>query len=370
MNTDRIYLSPPQVGDSEQQALIQTLEEGWIAPLGPQLDQFEQKLESQFSGQRVLALNSGTSALHLALLLAGVEQGDDVIIGSFTFCAAANATCYVGARPVFMDSEEKTWNMDPDLLKEYVRKARSGPKAVIVTHLYGMPAKIDQIRSICNEFGITLVEDAAEALGSTYDGTALGGFGTYGILSFNGNKIVTTGGGGALIANKKAYKRGLHLAMQANKGKYDYEHEEVGYNVRMSNVLAGLGIAQLDKLEIFVEKKRAIFAHYKERLAGFFDFHEEDERSASNRWLTTPLLKESFAPVSPLKLIEFLDTQNIESRRLWKPLHLQPAFDGAEFIGSGASTRIYERGLCLPSGVGLTKQQQEQVVASLKQQLA
>lgn len=348
----RIYLSPPNVGEEESGSLRDVIQSGWVAPVGPQLNVFEEELESKFPGKRVLALSSGTSALHLALILSGVSDGDEVLVGSFTFAAAVNVVHYERAIPVFLDSECDTWNIDPNLLSEYL-KNHTAPKAVIVTHLFGVPAKVDELRKICKHYGIKMIEDAAEALGSKYQGCFLGGFGDYGVLSFNGNKIITTGGGGALVVGEKGYDRALHLATQANKGVFDYDHHEVGFNYRLSNVLAGVGVAQLKKLDAFVKKKRSVFAYYNEHLSqDVFELPKEPDESLCNRWLTTPLIQ--VEGITPLTIIQFLDEQNIESRALWRPLHLHKAYEKARFYGSGVCEKIYSEGLCLPSGTQLS----------------
>ncbi len=357
MTDQKIYLSPPNVGSEEKKELNKVIDDGWIAPVGPHLDSFEKELEKRFNRKRVLAVNSGTSALHLALILAEVGAGDEVIVGTFTFAACANVILYERASPVFMDSESERWNLNPDLLHEYLSKNKK-PKAIIVTHLYGIPPRIDRIKELCDEYEIILIEDAAEALGSTYKHTPLGSFGSFGILSFNGNKIITTGGGGALITTNRYYDRGLYLATQANKGKYDYAHTEVGYNYRLSNVLASVGLMQLGKLEAFVQSKRQIFDFYETHLRhDLFEFPAEKEDSFCNRWLTTPLIREQhMKSITPIDIIKFLDSKNVESRRLWKPLHLHKAYSQAPFYGSTVAKNIHARGLCLPSGTSLTSE--------------
>lgn len=363
MSMERIYLSPPNVDNAEAEAVQEVLSSGWIAPIGPALDEFEKQLSSYY-GKNVLALNSGTSALHLALKLAGVEANDIVITSSFTFAACANVIRYEKAVPVFLDSEETTWNLDPELLAEYLSQAKLIPRAVIVTHLYGMPAKLNELKAITDQYNIALIEDAAEALGSIYHNDKPGSIGHFGVVSFNGNKIVTTSGGGALITNSKGYEKGLHLATQANNGIMEYNSTDVGYNYRMSNVLAGLGTAQLNKLSSFVEKKRMIFSQYKEELSAYFDFLDEPVTCKSNRWLTTGLLKSDH---SIIDLISYLEGQNIETRRLWKPLHLHSAYAQYEFVGSGICERLFDRGICFPSGTGLSDSDQTRVIESIKQ---
>lgn len=358
MSKKRIYLSPPNVGESEINEVDKVLNSGWVAPVGKAIKDFEKDLGVYFPDKKVLALNSGTSALHLALILAGIEDGDQVVVSSFTFAACANVILYERAVPVFLDSETQTWNLDPDLLEDYLAHADPLPKAIIVTHLYGMPAQIERIVSIVAKYKVAVVEDAAEAVGSHVNGMNVGDFGDYGILSFNGNKIITTSTGGALVCRKEDKARGLHLATQANSGKFGYDHKEAGYNYRMSNVLAGIGVGQLKKLPEFLEKKRSIFEKYKNALSGDFVFLNEPENHFSNRWLTTGILRRGEVE----SLIAFLDKRNIETRRLWKPLHLHEAYNSAPFHGSGVAERLYENGICLPSGTGMTDEEQSYVI--------
>lgn len=362
MKESRIYLSPPNVGNEENETLKNVIADGWISSVGPSIDIFEQRLEKVYSSHRILALNSGTSALHLSLILSNIQKGDIVLVSTFTFAASVNVILYQGAVPVFIDSEKETWNLDPGLLKEYLESSKVKPKAVIVTHLYGVPAQIDRLKLICNEHGILLIEDAAEAVGSTHNNMPLGSFGDFGILSFNGNKIITTSGGGALITNGENYDRGFHISSQANSGDKDYYHKEVGYNYRMSNVLAGIGIAQLEKINDFVALKRSIFSSYQDHLSEFFFFPEEPSNSFCNRWLTTPVAKNK---IDIERLISFLDENDIESRRLWRPMHLQPIFKKFETISNGVSEDFYSRGLCLPSGTGLKRDQQDYVIEKI-----
>ncbi len=361
MNQTRIYLSPPNIGEEEKRTVLDSLESGWIAPVGPMLDQFEEDLSSHFN-RKVLLLNSGTSALHLSLILVGVQQGDHVVTSSMTFAACANVIFYQHAVPVFIDSEEQTWNMDPQLLEEYLKKAKTKPKAIILTHLYGVPARISEVKSIADKHEITLIEDAAEALGSFHETIPLGSIGKFGVLSFNGNKIITTSGGGALICDNEAYKRGLHLATQANKGWKHYEHDEVGYNYRMSNVLAGLGRAQFGKIDRYIGAKQRINKVYRDELNNYLAFPIAYDKS-HNLWLSTALMN---TDSDPEELIKWLEKYNIESRRLWKPLHLHNAYKRFQFIRSGVCERIYNKGICLPSGTGLSETDQFRVIDSVK----
>ncbi|WP_421762616.1 aminotransferase class I/II-fold pyridoxal phosphate-dependent enzyme [Ekhidna sp.] len=363
MNDQRIYLSPPNVGDDEFLQVKSVFDGGWIAPVGPSIDEFESRLSAYFD-REVIALNSGTSALHLALIIAGVESEDHVLVSAHTFAACANVVLYERATPIFIDSESETWNIDPHLLDKYLSQCKKLPKAIIVTHIYGMPAKMKEVADIAKRYDIKLIEDAAESLGSKIDGQMTGGFGDYGVVSFNGNKIITTSAGGALICNIKEKSRGLHLATQANSGKFGYDHKEVGYNYRMSNVLAGIGIAQLANLYSFIARKRQIYQRYESELASYFAFLPEPSGSFSNRWLTAALVKHEAFDVEDL--ISFLDANNIESRRFWKPLNLHDAYASYRFIGGGVGEQLYKRGICLPSGTGLSQEQQSYVIDRVK----
>ena len=363
MNQGRIYLSPPNFSEEELKQVAQVIEDGWLAPIGPSIDAFEAHLSGYYGDKKVLALNSGTSALHLALILAGVEDGDHVLVSSFTFAACANVILYERAIPIFLDSEKDTWNLDPQVLEHYLANADVIPKAIIVTHLYGMPAKIHEIVSVANRYGVKVIEDAAEAFGAQLDGLQVGGIGDFGILSFNGNKIITTTSGGALICDVRAWERGKHLATQANSGVSEYDHKEAGYNYRMSNLLAGVGLAQLSKLDTFLKRKRSIFSRYKDHLGEHFDFLNEPANFSSNRWLTTATLKDEDRSVT--SLIEHLDMHAIESRRLWKPLHLHEAYANSHFEGTGVCQELFEKGICLPSGTGLTDDLQDFVIARM-----
>ncbi|WP_424963975.1 DegT/DnrJ/EryC1/StrS family aminotransferase [Ekhidna sp.] len=364
MKNQRIYLSPPSVGEEELAEVSKSLASGWVAPIGPSIDAFESELAKKYEGREVVALNSGTSALHLALVMAGVGANDHVLVSSFTFAACANVVIYQGAIPVFLDSEEVTWNLDPGALSEYLRTAAKTPKALVVTHLYGMPAQINEIIRIAKEHDIIVIEDAAEALGARLNDEEVGTMSDYGILSFNGNKIITTSGGGALICREEDKSRAIYLATQANSGELTYDHKEVGYNYRISNVLAGIGLGQLKQLESFIEKKRWIFDRYKSELEDHFKFLEEPPVCFSNRWLTTCTLKDLDKDI--MDLIQFLNSHNIESRRLWKPLHLHEAYDDYAFHGSGVCEEIFEKGICIPSGTGLTTDEQDYVIATVK----
>lgn len=369
MDNKRIYLSPPFITEEEIRSVADTLRNGWVAPVGPELDLFEKKLSERFGYPQVLCLNSGTAALHLAIKLAGLKQGDKVVIGTFTFVAAANAVLYEGGVPVFLDSERITWNLDPDLLKEYLEVNRDHPPvAVIVTHIFGRPAHIKQIREICTNYEVKLVENAAEAVGSGVGQEWAGSFGDFGILSFNGNKLLTTGGGGALICkNKSDYEKALFWSTQSREPSGHYLHRETGYNYRMSNVLAGVGLAQLEKLDIFLTRKRQIMEQYRKELSEVLDFPEAVKGCQSNHWLTTALVRKD-SP-GPDQMILKLEKQSIEARRFWKPLHTQPLFENAEYVGGHVAEDLFDRGICLPSGAGLSANDQGRVIEMIKRML-
>lgn len=370
---DKIWLSSPHMGENELKNVQEAFATNWIAPLGPHVNAFEKGL-SQYLGEgvEVAALSAGTAALHLALVILGVQAGDEVICQSMTFSASANPIAYQGATPVFVDSEEEAWNMSPEHLeaaiKDRIGKGKK-PKAIIVVHLYGMPAKMDQLMEIANRYEIPVVEDAAEALGSSYKGQRLGTFGAMSILSFNGNKIITTSGGGALISrNEEWVKEARFLATQARDAAPHYQHSQIGYNYRMSNICAGIGCGQLDVLEARVSKRRSNFDFYKKELSGYTNIQFLEEPSAdyySNRWLTTLLVEEEGFSREDLRL--GLEKENIESRPLWKPMHLQPVFEGTPFYGDGTSERLFEKGLCLPSGSNLSDEDLHRVVRQIHQ---
>ncbi len=379
MPPSRLYLSPPHLGGHELNYVAKALADGWIAPAGPHLPAFEAELAAALTGSNgsaphVVALSSGTAALHLALRLVGVAAGDEVICPTFTFAATANPIVYQGAVPVFVDSEPDTWNLDPDLLREaLLDRQRRGKRvrAIIVVHLYGMPARLPELLAVAEEFGVPVIEDAAEALGSTIYNRPVGTWAPLGILSFNGNKIITTSGGGALLAaDPAAAERALYLATQAKDGATPYyHHAEVGYNYRLSNVLAGIGRGQLEDLEDRVKGRRTLFRKYAERLR-FLDFltfgPAEPVGFTSNRWLTTVLLDPNLAAdQSPEHLRQHLETFNIETRPFWKPLHLQPAFADAPTYGGSVAEGLFARGLCLPSGNGMRPADLDRVVDAI-----
>ncbi|WP_299702384.1 aminotransferase class I/II-fold pyridoxal phosphate-dependent enzyme [uncultured Pontibacter sp.] len=369
----KIWLSSPHMGTAEFNNIKEAFDTNWIAPLGPHVDGFEHDL-ADFLGEgvHVAALSSGTAALHLALIMLGVKAGDEVICQSMTFSASANPIAYQGAVPVFVDSEDRTWNMSPDLLEaaiqDRIAKGRK-PKAIIVVHLYGMPAEMDRIMAVADRYAIPVVEDAAEALGSSYRGRRLGTFGAMSILSFNGNKIITTSGGGALVSTNEEYiKQARFLATQARDAAPHYQHSQIGYNYRMSNVCAAIGRGQMQVLAERVRQRRANYAFYKEAFADIPAIQFPDEPSAdfiSNRWLSTVLIDDT-AGVSREDIRLALEKENIESRPLWKPMHLQPVFAEAPYYGDGTSERLFEKGLCLPSGSNMTDEERRRVAACVK----
>lgn len=370
---ERIYLSPPDVGEAELDRVREAFAENWIAPVGPHIDAFEQEISATLGGDvHAAALSSGTAALHLALRLSGVGAGDEVLCSTFTFVAAANAITYAGATPVFVDSDEATWNMDPQLLADALRErtaAGKPVKAVVLVHLYGLGGDMEPIVQACQEHGAVLIEDAAEALGSTHCGRALGTFGDFGVYSFNGNKIITTSSGGMLVSkNAQAMDRARFLATQARDPAPHYEHSQLGFNYRMSNVLAGIGRAQLASLADKVEKRRALFSRYKEGLGDLpgISFMPDTAKDVPNRWLTCIRLDPDKAGTNPERLRLALEAANIESRPLWKPMHLQPLFAGSRCHGGDVSEKLFQTGLCLPSGSGLTDSQFRLVVETLR----
>jgi dTDP-4-amino-4,6-dideoxygalactose transaminase len=370
---DKIWLSSPHMGGNEQKLVQEAFDTNWIAPLGPHVDGFENDLVKFTGSKHAAALSAGTAALHLALIMLDVKAGDEVICQSMTFSASANPIAYQGAVPVFVDSERDTWNMDPALLREAIRDRFSKgkkPKAIIPVHLYGMPAKMKEILVIAKEFEIPVIEDAAEALGSTLEGQAMGTFGDLGILSFNGNKIITTSGGGALISEKEEYiKKARFLATQARDVAPHYEHSQIGYNYRMSNVCAAIGRGQMEVLKERILQRRRNFEYYKEQLAGIKGVHflNEPEGMFSNRWLSTVLVDPGEAGLSREDIRLHLEKDNIESRPLWKPMHLQPVFKDAPYYGTGVSNELFEKGLCLPSGSNLSQEDLDRVINKIKE---
>jgi len=348
----------------------------WIAPLGPNVDAFEVALENYCSVKHAAALSTGTAALHLALILLGIQPGDEVIASTFTFSATINPIVYLGATPVLIDSEPRTWNIDPELLEKALRErsyqgGKHKVKAIIIVHLYGMPANMEAIMGIANKYEVPVVEDAAEALGSKFNGKPLGSFGKMGVLSFNGNKIITTSGGGALLCDdERIIEKARFLATQARDSAPHYQHSQIGYNYRMSNVLAGIGRGQMEIIDYRVKKKREIFEFYKknlENLTGISFMEEPNIKYFSNRWLTTILIDPQITGKTPLDIQNVLEKENIESRLLWKPMHLQPIFLKFPSYINGISEKLFEKGLCLPSGSNLTKDDGELIVKLISQ---
>jgi dTDP-4-amino-4,6-dideoxygalactose transaminase len=373
MTNPKIWLSSPHMGGKEFEYVKEAFDTNWIAPLGPHVDGFEKDLCEYTGSKNAAALSAGTAAIHLALIILGVKAGDEVICQSFTFSASANPIVYQGASPIFIDSEKDTWNMCPVQLRKAIedRIAKGKkPKAIIPVHLYGMPAKMNEIMSIANEFEIPVIEDAAEGLGSNIEGKACGTFGHLGILSFNGNKIITTSGGGALISDNEEYiKQARFLATQARDNAPHYQHSHIGYNYRMSNVCAAIGRGQMTVLQDRVNQRRLNFELYSQHLANISGISLLNEPIGyfSNRWLSTILvdpLKTNGVSREDIRLA--LEKENIESRPLWKPMHMQPIFENYPFYGEGTSEKLFEQGLCLPSGSNLPEQDLLKVVQLIK----
>ena len=360
------------MGEKEFKYVSEAFDLNWIAPVGPHLNNFEKELSKISDGKHVAALSSGTSAIHLALILLGVKSGDEVICSTFTFSASANPIVYQNAKPIFVDSELETWNICPiDLEGAIKNRIENGkkPKAIIVVHLYGMPAKMNEIIKISEKYNIPIIEDAAEGLGSTYFGKPLGSLSQMGIYSFNGNKIITTSGGGALISsNEKQIQKAKFLATQARDKAPHYEHSEIGFNYRLSNVSAAIGLGQLEVLNERVEKRRSIFEFYKTELSDIneISFVEEPEGFFSNRWLTTILISED-SRISKEELRLFLENDNIESRPVWKPMHMQPIFKVYPAYGGDNSEYLFKYGLCLPSGSNLSDKDLSRIANKIKQ---
>lgn len=372
----KIYLSPPHMGGKEQTYVQEAFDTNWIAPLGPNVTGFEIAIENYLGGENlVAALSSGTAALHIALILLGVKKGDEVICQSMTFSASANPIVYLGATPIFVDSEEETWNICPisleDAIKERISKGNK-PKAIIAVHLYGMPYKVDELNEISKKYEIPIIEDSAEALGSNYKGQKCGTFGDISILSFNGNKIITTSGGGALVTKSRAVKeKAIFLATQARDEAPHYQHSEIGYNYRLSNICAGIGRGQMEVLDQRVKERRKNHQFYVEvfsRFRGVSVFSEPSPDYFSNHWLTCILINPEKASFTPKELRLTLEKENIESRPLWKPMHMQPIFKKAPFYGKNSvSESLFLQGLCLPSGSNLTTEDLQRINKVIKQ---
>lgn len=374
-----IFLSSPHLSGNERKYIDEALRTNWIAPLGPNVDAFEKEIACYIGANEAVAVSSGTAAIHLALSLLNVKRGDKVFCSSLTFVASANPIIYLGAEPIFIDSEPDSWNMSPQALENALIDASYQgklPKAVIVVNLYGQSAKMDEILSICDQYGVPIVEDAAESLGSTYKGKASGSFGKFGVFSFNGNKIITTSGGGMIISNDvEALKKARFLATQARDPAPHYQHSEMGFNYRMSNILAGIGRAQLEILEERVDARRLIFERYYKELSPIpeIQFMPELENTRSNRWLTTLTINEDEAGVSVKSVIESMAEENIEARPVWKPLHMQPLFEGNRYYphseNENISEQLFMTGICLPSGSNMTIDEQMRVINCFKNTL-
>jgi dTDP-4-amino-4,6-dideoxygalactose transaminase len=370
--SDRIYLSSPHLGEMEREYVQEAFDTNWVAPLGPNVDAFEAEFCDLVGCRHAAALASGTSALHLALILSDVGPGDEVWVSDLTFVASVNPIRYVGATPVLVDAERESWNIDPDLLAEGLEEAAAKgalPKALIVVHLYGQPANLDPIVDLCDRYDITLIEDAAEALGAEYRGSAPGTLGKFGIFSFNGNKIITTSGGGMLVSDdEEAIAHARKLATQARDPAPHYQHTEIGFNYRLSNVCAGIGRGQLQVLAKRVEQRRANFDFYVDRLGDLpgVTFQPEASWAKHTRWLTVCLIDPDEAGVDTTTVREVLAEDAIEARPLWKPMHLQPLYEECRMIGGSVGEELFAKGLCLPSGSNMTDDERERVVAQFR----
>lgn len=367
---ERIFLSAPHMGGEEIDFIKHAFDENWIAPLGPNVNGFEADIQKYNNIPYAAALSSGTAAIHLALIILGVKKDDVVMASSFTFSATVNPIVYQLAEPVLIDSEEETWNMDPELLEksinDYIVKGKK-PKAIIFVHLYGMPGKIEEVKAISEKYEIPLIEDAAEALGSKLNDKPLGTFGDFGVYSFNGNKIITTSGGGALVSqNKDWIDKARFLATQARDAAPHYQHSEIGYNYRMSNIAAGIGRGQMMVLNKWIQNRRSNHDFYEQELKSLgFDFLNENDGAFSNRWLTCVLFNQEMEK-EPEELRQELEKYNIETRPLWKPMHLQPIFKDSKAYLSGVSEDLFQKGLCLPSSSSLTDEQKDMVIEKIK----
>ena len=368
----RIYLSCPTMHGEEQKFVQEAFDTNWVAPLGPNVTKFEEEMAAYTGSGYAAALSSGTAAIHLAIKLLGIKQDDVVFVSSLTFSATCNPICYEKAKPVFIDSEPDTWNMSPKALRKAFEKYPN-PKAVILVHLYGTPAKIDEIMEICAEHNVPLIEDAAESLGSTYKGQMTGTFGRIGIYSFNGNKIITTSGGGMMVSKEDALtKEATNLATQARDAARHYQHSKIGYNYRMSNVVAGIGRGQLLYMEEHKSTKNAIYKQYAKAFADIEDIsmNPMNPDGDSNNWLSCILLKEG-CKVTPNQIMDALEAENIESRPIWKPMNLQPVFEGCDFFnhndeGISVGEDIFNRGVCMPSDIKNTPEDMELIIETVR----
>ncbi|PHC35523.1 pyridoxal phosphate-dependent aminotransferase [Bacillus toyonensis] len=379
MKNKRIFLSSPHMSGKEKEYINEAFETNWIAPLGPNVDRFEEEISTYVGSKGAVAVSSGTAAIHLALEVLEVKSGDSVFCSSLTFIASANPIKYQGAEPVFIDSEYETWNMSPIALKKAFQDAKikgKMPKAVIVVNLFGQSAKMEEILETCNYYNVPIIEDAAESLGATYKGRQTGTLGKIGVYSFNGNKIITTSGGGMLVSDDiELLKKAKFLATQARDPVIHYQHSTVGYNYRMSNIIAGIGRAQLQVLDERVNMRREIFNQYTKGLNDMdgITFMPELEGTLSNRWLTVMLIDERKLSITPINIVQELEKENIEARPLWKPLHIQPVFKGTKYYShrenENVSEYLYHQGICLPSGSNMTMEEQNKVIKHLKESL-
>ena len=364
----RIFLSAPHMSGNELKYIEEVFASNYIAPLGEYVNKFEDSIKNYTGASNALAVTSGTAAIHLALRVLGIKENDDVLASTFTFIGSINAILYEKANPVFIDSDKETWNLSAKLLKEYLSTCKKKPKALIVTHLYGQCADIEEITLICKEYGIYLIEDAAESLGATCKGKHSGSFGDFGVYSFNGNKILTTSGGGMLVSeNKQWIEKAKFYSTQAKEPFIHYEHEEYGYNYRMSNVLAAIGVGQMEAIEDRVTKKREIFEWYKDFLSDCdeVEFMPELQNSRGNRWLTAITFKDT----DYNKVMQALEEINVESRPLWKPMHMQPLFKDAKKYVNGTSEDLYNHGLCVASSTTMTKDDVKMICEVIKKNI-
>ncbi len=365
---ERIYLSPPCMIGNEREMLLDAFDSNWIAPLGPHVNAFEAEFAQRVGTKHAVALSSGTAAIHLALIIAGVEQGDTVITSSFTFAATANAITYVGATPIFIDSESKSWNLDPELVAvalEEGQQAGKLPKAVLAVDIVGQTADYKRLQRVCARYSVPIIEDAAEALGANCHGRSAGQFGEMGCFSFNGNKIITTSGGGMLVTDREDWAlQARFLATQARDPAPHYEHSHIGYNYRMSNLLAAIGRAQLKNLNVHVENRRVIFNRYRDHLGKLpgIELMPEPEGWYSTRWLTILTIDPASFGATTTDVRLALEQENIEARPAWKPMHQQPVFANCKMYGGSVCERFFEQGLCLPSGTSLSEEQQMRVI--------
>jgi dTDP-4-amino-4,6-dideoxygalactose transaminase len=374
MNKSKIWLSSPHMGGSEEKYVAEAFASNWIAPLGANVTEFENEISQYISHEvsfQTAALISGTAAIHLALRLLNIQQNDFVLVQSFTFCGTSNPVSYVGAQIVFIDSEPDTWNMCPVALEKAIQSLKGNPiRAIIPVHLYGMPAKMDEINAVAVKYGIPVIEDAAEALGSKYKSKACGTFGDMAALSFNGNKIITTSGGGALVSKNQHYiDQARFLATQARDEAPHYQHSQIGYNYRMSNVLAGIGRGQMEVLDLRVQQRRDNNKRYRDYFKGVAGITFQTEPTNdffSNYWLTSILIDPAqTGGISREDVRLILEKQHIDSRPLWKPMHMQPVYEGSPFFGSGVCVKLFEQGLCLPSGSNLTDEDFDRIFTAL-----